>query len=52
VLATDPDEEAIAQARAECPAALAGRVLFRVADATANPLPRGRFDRAILSWSL
>jgi len=52
VLATDPDTQAVAQARAACPPDLAGRVSFEVADSTCDTLPRARFDRAVLSWSL
>ncbi len=52
VLAIDPDEEAIAQARRETPRALRRRVRFEAASAAQAELPRGEFDLALFSWSL
>ena len=52
VLGIDPDEEAIAEARAATPRRLADRVEFRVAEAESLEVPRQRFDIAFLSWSL
>ncbi len=52
VLAFDPDEEAIATARAETPRALRRRIRFEVADAAQIELPKGEFDLALFSWSL
>jgi ubiquinone/menaquinone biosynthesis C-methylase UbiE len=52
LLAIDPDEERIEQARADLPAELSGRVDFRVMDAVKLEVPRRRFDVALLSWSL
>jgi len=52
VLGIDPDEEAIAEARAATLRRLADRVEFRVAEAESLEVPRQRFDIAFLSWSL
>lgn len=52
VLAIDPDEERISQARADLPAELAGHVRFEVADAVELDVPQGSFDLAYFSWSL
>jgi ubiquinone/menaquinone biosynthesis C-methylase UbiE len=52
VLAIDPDEERIAQARADLPLELAERVRFAVMDATELDVGKERFDIALLSWSL
>lgn len=52
VLATDPDEEAIAEARAALPDDLTHRVEFRVAEAAARDVGRGEFDAAFFTWSL
>jgi predicted RNA methylase len=52
VFAFDPDEEAIATARAETPAAVGRRVRFEVAHAREIELPKGEFDLALFSWSL
>ncbi|HEY3070844.1 MAG TPA: class I SAM-dependent methyltransferase [Gaiellaceae bacterium] len=52
VLAIDPDEERIAQAREELPAELAERVRLEVMDAVELDVPKQSFDFALLSWSL
>ena len=52
VFGFDPDEEAIADARAETPEALARRVRFEAAHARQIELPKGEFDLAMFSWSL
>jgi 2-polyprenyl-3-methyl-5-hydroxy-6-metoxy-1,4-benzoquinol methylase len=51
-LGIDPDDEAIAKARAETPRDLRERVRFEVADAAQVELPTGEFDLALFSWSL
>ena len=52
VLAFDPDAEAVARARRSLPAALAGRVEYRVASGTEIAVERCSFDLALFSWSL
>lgn len=52
VLAIDPDEKRIAQARADLPAELADRVRFEVMDAVELDVEPQGFDVALLSWSL
>jgi 2-polyprenyl-3-methyl-5-hydroxy-6-metoxy-1,4-benzoquinol methylase len=52
VYGIDPDEESIADARAETPRELRRRVRFEVAHAAEIELPRGEFDLALFSWSL
>lgn len=52
VLAVDPSEEAIAEARAATPPELDGRVRFEVAAGEDLDLPSGSFDIALLPWSL
>lgn len=52
VLAIDPDEERIAQARAALPLELAERVTFLAADAASVDAPHRSFDLALFSWSL
>jgi ubiquinone/menaquinone biosynthesis C-methylase UbiE len=52
LLAIDPDEERIEQARADIPGELADRVTLSVMDAVELEVPRKRFDVALLSWSL
>ena len=52
VLAFDPDEERVRQARAALPAELAGRVELRVASAASIEVPRHSFDLVVFSWSL
>lgn len=52
LLAIDPDEERIEQARADLPGELSERVRFVVMDAVELDVPRRSFDIALLSWSL
>lgn len=52
VLALDPDEAAIAQARAALPERLGATVRFQVADITGVELPPAAFDVVVLAWSL
>ena len=52
VLAIEPKELLVEQARAALPPALRGRVTFRVGDATTDPLPVGAFDAVVFSRSL
>jgi ubiquinone/menaquinone biosynthesis C-methylase UbiE len=52
VFAFDPDEEATGAAREALPAALAERVTFAAASATAIEIPRSAFDIVLFSWSL
>ena len=52
VLALDPDDSAIAVARAQTPEALKGKLTFQVADITKNKLPRDTFHVAVFSWSM
>jgi ubiquinone/menaquinone biosynthesis C-methylase UbiE len=52
VLGIDPDEERIAQARADLPPSLRDKVRFEVADAAEFDPPRRKFDLAFFSWSL
>ncbi|MGH3030653.1 MAG: class I SAM-dependent methyltransferase [Gaiellaceae bacterium] len=52
VLGIDPDEEAIASARASTPSELRGRVGFDVASPVERDVPRDHFDLAFFSWSL
>jgi 2-polyprenyl-3-methyl-5-hydroxy-6-metoxy-1,4-benzoquinol methylase len=52
VFAFDPDEDAIATARAETPAELSRRIRFEVAHGREIELPKGEFDLALFSWSL
>ena len=52
VFGFDPDEDAIACARAETPRALRGSGRFEVGDAAEINLPRRKFDLALFSWSL
>jgi 2-polyprenyl-3-methyl-5-hydroxy-6-metoxy-1,4-benzoquinol methylase len=52
VFGFDPDEEAIAVAHSETPAALRRRLRFEVAHAREIELPKGEFDLALFSWSL
>ncbi len=48
----DPDFDALRVARADSPADLRGRVEFVRASAHRLPLPKEKFDIAILAWSL
>ena len=52
VLAIDPDEEAIAKARAALPDELGERVRFEVGDAVEIEAPPTAFDAVFLSHSL
>jgi ubiquinone/menaquinone biosynthesis C-methylase UbiE len=52
VLAIEPDEDAVAAARAELPAELRDRVTFRLQDVLELDEPADSFDVAFLSWSL
>ena len=52
VLAFDPDAAAIERARRSLPAALAGRVDYRVAAGTEIALSPEAFGCAVFSWSL
>jgi ubiquinone/menaquinone biosynthesis C-methylase UbiE len=52
LLAFDPDEESIRQARAATPRHLKRRIEFEVADAAEIELPEAEFDLALFSWSL
>jgi 2-polyprenyl-3-methyl-5-hydroxy-6-metoxy-1,4-benzoquinol methylase len=52
VFAFDADEEAVAVARSETPAAARRRIRFEVADAAQVDLPKREFDLALFSWSL
>jgi ubiquinone/menaquinone biosynthesis C-methylase UbiE len=52
VVAFDPDGDAVARARRELPAELAGRVTYLVGTATAIEIPRSAFDIVLFSWSL
>jgi ubiquinone/menaquinone biosynthesis C-methylase UbiE len=51
VLAVDPDEERIAQARADLPPELASRVRLEVMDAVELDVRPASFDLAFFSWS-
>ncbi len=52
VLALDPDNSAIAVARAQTTDALMDKLTFQVADITKITLPRYTFDIAVFSWSM
>jgi predicted RNA methylase len=52
ILGIDPDEEAIAAARAATPPELGERVRFEVASPVERDVPRRHFDLAFFSWSL
>jgi ubiquinone/menaquinone biosynthesis C-methylase UbiE len=52
VLAFDPDEASVREARASFPTHLADRVEFRVASAEAIEIPPGSFDLVVFSWAL
>jgi 2-polyprenyl-3-methyl-5-hydroxy-6-metoxy-1,4-benzoquinol methylase len=52
VLGIDPDEGAIAAARAATPPELRERIHFDVASPVERDVPRRRFDLAFFSWSL
>jgi 2-polyprenyl-3-methyl-5-hydroxy-6-metoxy-1,4-benzoquinol methylase len=52
VLGIDPDEAAIAAARASTPRELRDHVRFDVASPVERDVPRFHFDLAFFSWSL
>jgi 2-polyprenyl-3-methyl-5-hydroxy-6-metoxy-1,4-benzoquinol methylase len=52
VLAFDPDEAAVATARAALPRALAGRVTYQVASATDIAITASSCDVVVFSWTL
>jgi len=52
LLAFDPDEAAVASARAALPDGLAGRVTYRVASATDIEVAPASFDILLFSWTL
>ncbi len=52
VLAFDPDEDVIAEARSQLPEHLLGKVEFRVADMAGIALPENSYDVGILAWSI
>ena len=52
ILALDPSEENLAEARARVRGALRRRVRFVLGSAEDFDLPRRRFDVALLGWSL
>lgn len=52
VLAIEPGEELVAQARADLPPELAERVRLEVLDAVDLDVPASSYDLALFSWSL
>ncbi len=52
VLAFDPDETAVARARAALPPALATRVTYQVASATDIAITPASCDVVVFSWTL
>ena len=52
VLAFDPDDERVREARASFPPDLLDRVEFQVASAEAIEIPRNSFELVVFSWSL
>jgi 16S rRNA A1518/A1519 N6-dimethyltransferase RsmA/KsgA/DIM1 with predicted DNA glycosylase/AP lyase activity len=52
VLAVEPDEELVADARAALPPELADRVRFEAVDILELESPPASYDAAVLSWSL
>ena len=52
VLAIEPKELLVAQAREATPPALRDRVVFEVGDAATAPLPAGTFDVVLFARSL
>jgi ubiquinone/menaquinone biosynthesis C-methylase UbiE len=52
VLAFDPDEASVREARASFPPGLVDRVELRVASAESIEIPRASFDLVVFSWSL
>ncbi len=52
VLAFDPDEEVIAEAREQWPSDLSSNVEFRIADMTGVELEQQSYDVGVLAWSI
>jgi 2-polyprenyl-3-methyl-5-hydroxy-6-metoxy-1,4-benzoquinol methylase len=52
VLAFDPDEQAVAEARRSLSRDLRGTVTYAVGSARAIEIPRSDFDIVVFSWSL
>ena len=52
VLAFDPDEQAVAEARRHLPRHLADTVTYAVGSARELEIPRSGFDIVVFSWSL
>ena len=52
VLAVDPKEDAIQQARENTPQSLRSRVTFECQDVVATPPPEAGFDVVVFSWSM
>ncbi|MGH2605617.1 MAG: class I SAM-dependent methyltransferase [Anaerolineales bacterium] len=52
ILAIDPDEEALEEARDAMPADLSPRLSLSAAESEALPLPGESFDVALFAWSL
>ena len=52
VLAFDPDEQAVAEARRSLPRDLADTVTYAVGSAREIEIPRSAFDIVVFSWSL
>ncbi|MGH2626788.1 MAG: class I SAM-dependent methyltransferase [Anaerolineales bacterium] len=52
VLAIDPEEEALGEARESMPGELGRRLSLSAAEAEALPFPNESFDVALFSWSL
>lgn len=52
ILAVDPDEEALEEARESVPSDLSPRLSLSAAEAEDLPLPPGSFDVALFAWSL
>ena len=52
VLALDPDEDSIAEARRALPAEHRDKVTFRVASVAELDVPKAEFDLVLFSWSL
>jgi len=52
VLAFDPDEQAVAEARRSLPRDLADTVTYAVGSAREIEIPRSSFDIVVFSWSL
>jgi predicted RNA methylase len=52
VLAFDPDDEAISEARRQLPENLRGKVEFRVAEMMTAGLNDESYDVGVLAWSI